>query len=48
MDFNYAFGKVGIASAPTDFTLVSVTYSKSSVNDINTINFSFTTTFLIP
>lgn len=35
IDFNYAFGKVGIAKAAIDLSGVSTTYSASGVNLIN-------------
>jgi len=35
IDFNYAFGKVGIAKAAIDLSGISTTYSVSGVNLIN-------------
>lgn len=41
IDFNYAFGKVGIAKAAADLSGVSTTYSASGVNLINKVTFTF-------
>ncbi|CAD8148432.1 unnamed protein product [Paramecium octaurelia] len=48
IDFNYAFGKVGIAKAATDLSGISTTYLASGVNLINKVTFTFQTNILIP
>lgn len=48
IDFNYAFGKVGIAKAAVDLTSIITLYSASGVNLINKVTFTFLTNIIIP